>query len=168
MARIGIDLNLNQRSGLVLDPNEIDAPAHMIGLIKRAGVILEKNFPDWKWCVVSNANGAQIIITSARIDTEWGVHRNLPKIQADPTDSWARSAGAEYLERYGFHASGFRRQKDAYRNAPRNEKGVLIPDISDGKPSRLLKELEYSRQIATGQARMVTLRDGRKVWAVRK
>lgn len=168
MARIGIDLNLNQRSGLVTRPDQIDAPAHMIGLIKRAATALEKNFPGWSWAVASNANGAQIIVTARRLDPAWGYHLNIDRIQDDPTDRWAVRAGAECLHRYGFHASGFLRQEQAWRAAPRDEHGALIPDVSADKPSKIKRQLEISHKLATGQAKIVDLPDGRRIIRMRK
>lgn len=168
MARIGIDLNLNQRSGLITRPDQIDAPAHMQMLIKRAAVALEKHYPGWAWAVASNANGGQIIITARRLDPAWGYHLNLPNIQGDPSDRWAIKAGAECLHRYGFHASGFMRQESAWRQAPRDEQGVLIPDLSGDQSSKIRQQMEISRKLATGQAKIVDLPDGRRVIRMRK
>lgn len=168
MARIGIDLNLNQRSGLITRPDQIDAPAHMVMLCKRAADMLNRKIPGWLWAIAPNANGALIIVTSGKIDAAWGYHLRLPDIENDPSDRWALRAGAEYLRRYGFSATSFHRQESAFMAAPRDEKGVLIPDLSGDKASPLQRQMEISRKLAIGQAKIVDLPDGRRVIRMRK
>jgi hypothetical protein len=130
--------------------------------------MLERQFPGWGWAVASNANGGQIIITSRKLDPAFGYHLNLPSIENDPSDRWAIKAGAECLQRYGFQAAPFHRQEQAWRAAPRDHQGVLIPDLSGDNASPLRTQMEISRQLATGQAKIGYLPDGRQVIRMRK
>lgn len=166
--RIGPDFTGMRRSGLVMVPDHIDAGANVQLLAKRGGAVLQTHYPDWWWQIQADEENLMMIVASARLNIEYGYHLRILQIHNDPTDDWAKRAGANILERFGMKPGPFRPQKDAWKNLLRDAKGGCIPDMGDSDSAKIKSDLELSRRIATGDIKVIVGPDGKKYGVVAK
>jgi hypothetical protein len=82
----------------------------------------------------------------------------MDDIADDPQRKWAYRAGGELLERFRMPA---KLDTGALKEAPRDSRGMLIPNLTDFEESKLKRNAEVAYKLATGEWSIVETENGR-------
>jgi hypothetical protein len=146
--------------GEVHHPAQLDRYNHAstVILVKDIADILVKQYPGWAWAVQPDERGGVINIFNLHCHTEMGFTIRMDDIADDPQHKWAYRAGGELLERFRMPT---KLDTGALKEAPRDSRGMLIPNLTDFEESRLKRNAEVAYKLATGEWSIVETENGR-------
>lgn len=137
--------------GLVYNADELQEDATTILLMKDCGDRLEKLYPGYAWALQPDPRGGILNLRALKLHGTWGYVLKLVDIQHDPRRRKLIAAAGEILER--FHQPRGPYNYEAWKNAPRDLAGDLLPNISDksGRTRRRARDDSLTRAVKTGE-----------------
>lgn len=157
---------LAQPEGIVKHPGQLELPAATALLAKDIGAILSRHFPGFRWALQCNQVGGVFDLYCLDFSARWCYTMCFGDVMNDPRRRIVVRAAREMLHRFGWSGTRF----DAAQLAamPRGPDGE-IPPLTDGLPrNRATLAATLERKLATGQARVVGLKDGGRIVEVLK
>lgn len=151
---------IGEPEGVIRRPDQFDQSYHgsTIIICKDIADILTKRWPGYQWAVQPNERGRVIDVFNLHCHTEFAYTIRMNDIMHDPSRRVAYRAGAEILKRFNMPE---RFDPAAVATAPRDLKGQMIPDISDMPNSKMKRDAEIARKLATGEWSIVETPEGR-------
>lgn len=136
--------------GLITDPKHFHESYHGSTEIicKDIAEILCKRYPDWLWAIQPQEFGRVINIFNLHLHTEFGYTIRMKDIMDDPKRKQAVAAGHDILRRFKMPD---RFSAGAVREMPRDARGNGIPDISDFKNRKMIRDTEIARKLDSGE-----------------
>ena len=146
--------------GVVGHPAQLDVHYHPSTVIvcKDVADILTKRYPGWAWAVEPDDKGQIINVYNLYCHTEFAFTIRYDEIMDDPRRKWATAAGHQLLRRFRMPD---RMNPDKLAEAPRDAKGMLIPDLGDFPPSKMKDNAMIALKLATGEWEIVETTEGR-------
>jgi hypothetical protein len=147
--------------GVVNTPTELSKNYHSstVILCKDIADLLVRHYPDWAWAVQPDEFGKVINIFNLNLHSEYGYTIRMVDIMYDPSRREAIKAGAEILKRFNMPK---RMDRTRLAEAPRDARGMCIPDISDFKSKKERMNAEIAMGLATGKMEIVETPDGKR------
>jgi hypothetical protein len=165
------------RGGPVRDDNAepegiVDNPSDLVRLsastdilVRDIAAILTARFPGFRWAIQPNEFGKVLNIFCLDFHSAWGYRIRYDDVQDDPKRREAIRAARTILDRFRY--PGSRYDVALMALIKRNIKGEAIPDLSGMKATRFTRNAEIDWKLATGKARIIGTKDGRRVVEVK-
>ena len=147
--------------GVVTHPDQLSQHYHSstVILCKDIADLLVRHYPDWAWAVQPDEFGQVINIFNLNLHSEYGYTIRMVDIMHDPSRKQAVRAGGEILKRFRMPR---RMNRELLASAPRDARGMCIPDISDFKSKKAKMDAEIAMGLATGKMEIVETPDGKR------
>lgn len=146
--------------GVVLRPDQLNKHNHAstVILCKDIADLLTKLYPGWAWAVQPDERGKVINIFNLNLHTEYGYTIRMMDIMNDPRRQAAIAGGSEILKRFRMPNAMDRARLS---EAPRDMRGMCIPDISDFRSKKEKMNAEIAMGLANGTMEVVETPEGR-------
>lgn len=138
--------------GIVTTPDQLQARASTVILVKEMADTLERHYPGWLWAIRPDERGGVVNVFSLRLSGLWGYRLHTKNAQEDPR-KWALLAGGEILERFRQRRAPYEHSR--WAAAPRHL-GMVDMDITDmaAKVQRRHRDDAFTRAVRKGQIQL--------------
>lgn len=149
-------------TGIIAHPGDLQVHASTSILAKDMAAMLNKRWPGFKWAIQTSDFGGVFRLYCFDFSATWCYLIKYADIRDDPQRKIVLKAAREILWRFGW-PENMRWNAAQVAALPRDLRGE-VPPITDGlRKDRHTLGADLERKLATGEARVVGLKDGGRI-----